>query len=196
MVGYNRAAISLSSGRWDDGIAGAHRTSDYRQVLIRVCRYLKIPYSIKLTTTDLEAEVFLNLLGKAWKQLSTTEQQALTVRVQRSLAQSKLSQPLPLSVQRDPLALLVKGGSALAVTSILKPVLLQQIARQFALHFATYQVARETLIQGGAVAATQFQNYVALQTAQRGMAISAARYGAARGVLAWFRAGAMDLVFC
>ncbi len=156
----------------------------YRQVLIRVCWYLKIPYSIKLTTTDLEAEVFLNLLGRAWKQLSTTEQQALTVRVQRSLAQSKLSQPLPLSVQRDPLALLVKGGSALAVSSILKPVLLQQIARQFALHFATYQVARETLIQGGAVAATQFQNYVALQTAQRGMAISAARYGAARGVLA------------
>ncbi len=156
----------------------------YRQALIRVCRYLKIPYSIKLTTTDLEAEVFLNLLGRAWKQLSTTEQQALTVRVQRSLAESKLSQPLPLSVQRDPLALLVKGGSALAVSSILKPLLLQQIARQFALHFATYQVARETLIQGGAVAATQFQNYVALQTAQRGMAISAARYGAARGVLA------------
>jgi uncharacterized protein YaaW (UPF0174 family) len=155
----------------------------YRQALIHVCRYLKIPYSSKLATTDLEAEVFLNLLGRAWKKLSATEQQNLTVRVQRSLAQS-ISQPLPLSVQRDPLALLVKGGSALAVSSILQPVLLQQIARQFALHFATYQVARETLIQGGAAAATQFQNYVVLQTAERGMAMNAARYGAVRGAFA------------
>jgi uncharacterized protein YaaW (UPF0174 family) len=88
------------------------------------------------------------------------------MRVQRSLAES-VSQPLPLSVQRDPLALLFKGGSALAVSSILQPVLLQKIAQQFALHFATYQVAKETLIQTGAVAATQFQNYVALQTARR-----------------------------
>ncbi len=153
----------------------------YREALIQVCRYLKIPYSNKLATTDLEAEVFLNLLGKAWKQLPATEQQTLTLRLQRSLAHSK-SQPLPLSVQRDPLALLVKGGSALAVSSILKPILLQQIARQFALQFAAYQVTKETLIQGGAVAATQFQNYVALQTARRGMAMSAARYGAVRGV--------------
>ena len=155
----------------------------YREALIQVCRYLKIPYSIKLATTDLEAEVFLNLLGRAWKQLPATDQQTLTLRLQRSLAHSK-SHPLPLSVQRDPLALLVKGGSALAVSSILKPILLQQIAKQFALQFAAYQVTKETLIQSGAVAATQFQNYVALQTARRGMAMSAARYGAVRGVFA------------
>ena len=155
----------------------------YREALIQVCRYLKIPYSNKLATTDLEAEVFLNLLGRAWKQLPATDQQTLTLRLQRSLARSN-SHPLPLSVQRDPLALLVKGGSALAVSSILKPILLQQIARQFALQFAAYQVTKETLIQGGAVAAAQFQNYVALQTARRGMAMSAARYGAVRGVFA------------
>lgn len=156
----------------------------YRQTLIQVCRYLKIPYSNKLATTDLEAEVFLNLLGRAWKQLPALEQQTLTVRVQRSLAKSERAQPLPLSVQRDPLAMLVKGGSALAVSSILQPMLLQQIARQFALQFASYQVAKEALIQGGAAAATQFQSHLALQTAQRGMAMSAARYGATRSVFA------------
>lgn len=156
----------------------------YRQTLIQVCRYLKIPYSNKLATTDLEAEVFLNLLGRAWKQLPALEQQTLTMRVQRALAKSELSQPLPLSVQRDPLAMLVKGGSALAVSSILQPMLLQQIARQFALQFASYQVAKEALIQGGAAAATQFQSHLALQTAQRGMAMSAARYGATRSVFA------------
>ncbi|MFE1745316.1 YaaW family protein [Coleofasciculus sp. H7-2] len=156
----------------------------YRQILIQVCRYLKIPYSAKLSTTDLEAEVFLNLMGRAWKQMPRHEQKALTARVQRSLAKSQLSEPLPLQLQHDPMALLVKGGSALAVSSIVQPLLLQQLARQFAIHFASYQVAKETVIQGSAAAAAQFQNYVVMQTAKRGMAMSAARYGALRSVFA------------
>jgi len=162
------------------------RTSEvtYRQVLIQVCRYLKISYSNKLSTTDLEAEIFLNLMGRAWKRLPASEQEALTVRVQRSLAKSQLSQPLPAHLQHDPINLLLKGGSALAVSSILKPILLQQIARQFALHFATYQVAKETVVGGTVAAAAQFQHYVALQTAKRGMAMSAARYGAVRSIFA------------
>jgi uncharacterized protein YaaW (UPF0174 family) len=155
----------------------------YRQALIQVCRYLKIPYSNKLATTDLEAEVFLNLLGRAWKQLPVKDQQTLTVRVQRSLAKSQ-SQPLPLAVQRDPMAMLIKGSSALAVSSILQPILLQQIARQFALNFASYQVAKEALIRSGTAAATQFQSHLALQAARQGMAMNAARYGAVRGVFA------------
>ncbi|MBD1836721.1 hypothetical protein H6F78_20700 [Coleofasciculus sp. FACHB-64] len=156
----------------------------YRQILIQVCRYLKIPYSAKLSTTDLEAEVFLNLMGRAWKQMPRHEQKALTARVQRSLAKSQLSEPLPVQLQHDPMALLVKGGSALAVSSIVQPLLLQQLARQFAIHFASYQVAKETVIQGSAAAAAQFQNYMVLQTAKRGMAMSAARYGAIRSVFA------------
>lgn len=157
----------------------------YRQALIQVCRYLKIPYSAKLSTTDLEAEIFLNLMGRAWKQMPAAEQRSLTVRVQRSLQKSQLSEPLPVQLERDPMSLLVKGGSALAVSSILQPILLQQLARQCALHFASYQVAKDTLIQTGAAAATQFQNYLALQTARRGMAMSAARYGAVRSVFAF-----------
>lgn len=156
----------------------------YRQALIQVCRYLKIPYSAELSTTDLEAEVFLNLMGRVWKQLPRQEQKAMTVKIQGSLANSELSDPLPVNLQHDPVGLLVKGGSALAVSSIVQPILLQQVARQFAIQFASYQVAKETVIQGGAVAAVQFQNYMALQTAKRGMAMSAARYGAMRSVFA------------
>ena len=163
-------------------LRGRTRQVTYRQVLVQVCRYLKISYSNTLSTIDLEAEVFLNLLGRAWKQLPAIDRRALTVRVQRSL--STLSQPLPWLEQRDPLAMLVKGGSALTVSSILQPMLLQQIARQFALHFASYQVAKEAMIRGGAAAAMQLQSHLALQTAQRGMAMSAARYGAARSVFA------------
>lgn len=155
----------------------------YRQALIQVCRYLKIPYSKQLSTTDLEAEIFLSLLGRAWKRLPASEQEALTRRVQDALAQSEPMKPLPISVQKDPLGLLFKAGSALAVSSLIRPFLLGHIARQFALHFAQYQVARQTLIRGGAAAATQIQGHLAVQAANRGMAVTAARYGVTRSVL-------------
>lgn len=170
-----------------DGVTVLQGRTDqvtYRQTLIKVCRYLKIPYSNTLDTTDLEAEIFLNLLGRAWKQLPAKERQTLTARVQQALAKTQLDEPLPLAVERDPIGLLVKGGSALAVSSVIQPLLLQQIAQQFALHFAKYQVAKTALVEGGAAAATQFQSHLALQTARQGMAMSAARYGAVRGVFA------------
>ncbi|MHC5672620.1 YaaW family protein [Nostoc sp.] len=156
----------------------------YRQALVQVCKYLKIPYSNQLATIDLEAEVFLHLLGQVWKKLPEQEKQKLTVQVQRQLLKSELKQPLPLLLQSDPLGLLFKGGSAIAVTSVLQPLVLKQIARQFAIHFATYQVAKQAAITGSEAAATQFQSYVAMQMAQRGMTVSAARYGATRTMFA------------
>ncbi|HEY9613042.1 YaaW family protein [Allocoleopsis sp.] len=165
-------------------LRGRSHEFTYRQALIQVCHYLKIPYSKKLTTTDIEAEIFLNLMGRAWKKLPASEKKSLTVRVQRSLAQSNFSEPLPVHLQHNPMSLLVKGGSALAVSSIIKPFLLQQMARQLALHFAKYQVAKEAVVRGSAVAAAQVENYLVLQTARRGIALNAARYGATRSVFA------------
>ncbi|BAZ51716.1 hypothetical protein I8748_30720 [Nostoc sp. CENA67] len=171
-----------------DGITvlrGRTNQVSYRQALIQVCKYLKIPYSNQLSTVDLEAEVFLNLLGQVWKKLPEQEKQKLTARVQHHLVKSELKQPLPLLLQRDPLGLLFKGGSALAVTSILQPFVLKQIAQQFAIHFATYQVAKEAAITGSQAATIQFKNYVAIQMAKRGMTASAARYGAVRSMFAF-----------
>lgn len=166
-------------------IRGQTNQFSYRQALMQVCKYLKIPYSPKLSTTDLEAEVFLHLMGRAWKQLPESEQKSLTLRIQRSLARSNFSEPLPMAVQKDPLGIFVKGGCALAVNSVIKPMVLQQIARQFAIQFAKYQMAKQALVRGGTVAATQFQHYVTLQMARRGMALSAGRYGAVRSVFAF-----------
>ena len=70
------------------------------------------------------------------------------------------------------------------MSTIVQPIVLQQLARQFALHFAKYQVAKQAIIQGGTTAATQLQGYVTVQMAKRGMAVSAARYGATRSVFA------------
>ncbi len=156
----------------------------YRQILLQVCRHLKLPYQESMSTVDLEAEVFLSLLARAWKQLPVAERGALTIRLQRSLTNAQILPQLPLALQQDPLSLLAKGSSALAISSVLRPILLQQIARQFALHFATYQVAQQAVTAGGAVAAAQVQNYVVLQAARRGMALSAARLTAVRSIFA------------
>ncbi len=153
----------------------------YRQTLIRVCHYLKIPYSNKMSTTDIEADIFLNLLGKAWKNLPPAQQSTLMAQIQESLAKSNIPDALPVQLQHNPVNLLLKGSSALAVNSIVKPLLLKHIAQQFALHFARYQVAQQAMLRGGAAVANQ----VAVGTARRGMALTAARYGAVRGVLAF-----------
>ncbi|MBL1174485.1 YaaW family protein [Pantanalinema sp. GBBB05] len=170
-----------------DGVTVLSRKTEqlsYRQILIQVCRYLKLPYKASMSTIDLEEEVFLNLLARAWKQLPASEQRQITVRLKRSLTNSQLLPELPIAVQQDPMSLVLKGGTALAVTSVLRPLLLQQIAKQFALHFASYQVAKQAVAIGSATVASQFQNYVVLQTARRGMTLSAARYTAVRGLFA------------
>lgn len=168
-----------------DGITVLRRQTDrvsYRDILIQVCRYLKIPYSQKMTTIDIESEIFLNLLQKAWHKLPPSQQKSLKSKVISSLADSTNPEPLPLSLQHDPVKILLQGSSVVAVSSILKPWLLQKIAQQFALHFATYQVAKTTIINGGIATATQLQNHFALQMAKRGMVMSTARYTAVRSV--------------
>ena len=121
-------------------------------------------------------------LQKAWHKLPPSQQQSLKSKVISSLADSTNPEPLPLSLQHDPVKILLQGSSVVAVSSILKPWLLQKIAQQFALHFATYQVAKTTIINGSIATATQLQNHFTLQMAKRGMAISTARYTAVRSI--------------
>lgn len=169
-----------------DGVTvlqGKTQQVSYRQVLIKICRYLKINYSHNLSTTELEAEIFLHLLGRTCQQLPASEQQNLLKKVQRSLAQKNLPEPLPLSVQANPFNLFLKGSSAVAVSAILKPIILRELANQFALHFAKYQVATEAIKLGSTVATNQLQNYATVKMAQRSMVVSATRYGAMRSVL-------------
>ncbi|HEY9624373.1 MAG TPA: hypothetical protein V6C78_28720 [Crinalium sp.] len=156
----------------------------YRQVLIQVCRYLKIPYSQNFSTAELESEIFLSLLNRAWKKLPAAQKRVLTGKLQEALSHSQIAKQLPTSVHNDPMTLVLKGGSAFAVNSVVRPWILQLVARQFALHAATYQVAAEALAQGGVTAVAKIQSQAALETASRGMALSAARYGAVRTVFA------------
>ena len=161
----------------------SHQVS-YRQALIQVCQYLRIAYSDAFSTTDLESEVFLHVLEKAWPRLPKQEQRALQRGVQQAIATSAEYQALPLALQQNPLGLLAKGGSALAVSAVLRPWLLQHIARQFAVHLARQQIAKQTLARGGLALGGQIQGRVAVAMASRGMAVNAARYAATRSFFA------------
>jgi uncharacterized protein YaaW (UPF0174 family) len=166
-------------------LRGKTREVSYRQTLIRVCHYLKIPYSKQMATTDIEAEIFLKLIGKAWKRLPASEKKSVIARIQRAIAQSNPSEPLLVQLKQDSVDIILKGSSAIAVNSFIKPLILKQIAEQFAIHFATYQAATSALVRGGTAAAAGIQSQIVLQTAKQGMAVNAARYGAVRTVFAF-----------
>ncbi|MGR3273988.1 YaaW family protein [Acaryochloris marina NIES-2412] len=155
-------------------LKGQTETLNYRQVLVQVSRHLKIQYSPTLSTTDLEAEIYLHLIKEAWQKLPENQQEQLRKRIQTALAEAP-GTPLPVNCQTDPRRWLLEGSSALAVSSVLRPLLLKQLARQFAAQMAVYQVARQ--------AAPQIEGQLAVQAARRGMAWNAARYGVMRGAL-------------
>lgn len=165
-------------------IRGQSAQVSYRQVLIQVCRYLKIPYAQDFSTLDLESEIFLHLLQRACKSMSADERRQLNQRMQRSLSQLQFAQPLPANLQHNPLGVLLKGSSALALSAVVRPLVLQQLARQIAIHMATYQVAQQAIAKGGVAIATQIQARAAMQTATRGIVLNTARYTAVRSVLA------------
>lgn len=171
-----------------DGFTVLHGQSQamtYRQTLIQVCRYLRLPYAEAWPTEDLEAEVFLHLIELAWQKLPPGERQQVQRDLQKTLVQSPQFQTLPKALQANPTGLLVKGGSALAVSSLLRPWLLHHLSRQVLLQVARYEVAKQTLVRGGGTALAQIQSRVALGMASRGVAVNAARYGATRTLLAW-----------
>ena len=153
----------------------------YRKILVRVCLYLKIPYSQQMSTTDIEAEIFLHLVSNAWKKLPVSEQKSLQRKVSNALTVDRPPAPLPLHIQHNPLKILMTGSGLIAVNSLVKKWLLKHIARQFAVHFARYQAAKTALVKGGAV--TLLQSKFALNTAQKGMTTTIARYGTTRTVL-------------
>jgi uncharacterized protein YaaW (UPF0174 family) len=160
------------------------KTSDvsYREVLERVCQHLNIKYSQNQAVEDIESELFLNLISNSWKKLSPQERSTIDESMQSALTESDLQKSLPLDAQRNPMSLLVKGGSAIAVSTVIRSAVLTAIARQMAWHFASYQVGYEVIKAGGTAIATRLNAYISTYLAKRGMAVAATQYTAARTV--------------
>jgi len=168
-----------------DGLTVLRRKTShvsYREVLERVCQHLHIKYSQNQTVEDIESELFLNLISNSWKKLSPQERSTIDESLQSVLTESDLQKSLPLDAQRNPMSLLVKGGSAIAVSTVIRSAVLTAIARQMAWHFATYQVGYEVIKAGGTAIATRLNAYISTYLAKRGMAVAATQYTAARTV--------------
>ncbi|MGB5709526.1 MAG: hypothetical protein WBM44_01260, partial [Waterburya sp.] len=84
-------------------LRGRTQEVSYREILIKVCHYLKIPYSSRMNATDIEAEIFLHLVSKAWKKLPLQEQKSLQAQVGNSLATAHPPEALPVQLQHNPL---------------------------------------------------------------------------------------------
>jgi uncharacterized protein YaaW (UPF0174 family) len=157
-----------------DGLTVLQGRSDeltYRHILIQVCRHLRLDYYSDMDTTELESEVFLHLLERAWKKMPARDRDTLNAKIQVVISSSDLAQRLPEALR----------SSAIALSSLVRPLVLRMIVRQFALHFAQYEVARTSLAQGSIASLAQWQT---LKIAQHGMAANAARYGVARSAFA------------
>ncbi|MEM6254023.1 MAG: hypothetical protein AAF821_13975 [Cyanobacteria bacterium P01_D01_bin.156] len=155
----------------------------YRCILLQLARQLKLNLPKELTTLDLEAEIFLQFLEKSWQRLSPDEQRQMEQRFTNELAQVEQFQALSPQLQRHPMALVLKGSSAIAINSVVRPWLLRQIAKQFAIQLTQYQAAQQSL-RGTLSLGAKLQGRAALTLASRGMALNAARYGAMRSVFA------------
>jgi uncharacterized protein YaaW (UPF0174 family) len=151
----------------------------YRQILLRVGRYLKLRLSPSLSTTDLEAEIFLSLLQRMWRKLPARQKQALSQRVQQSFAQVDDLQAWGANLQNDPLRLILEGGAALTVNALVRPMLVQMVTREFIAHFTASQVVKDALVN------LPLQGQAALQLAKDGVALNTARFGLARSAVAF-----------
>jgi uncharacterized protein YaaW (UPF0174 family) len=119
---------------------------------------------------DSKAVTYRQVLVRTWKNIPAGERQDLVQRIGEALQQSA-SEPLPLTCNAEPLRLMVEGGSALAMSSVVRPMVLRQVARQFALYFSTYPMAN-------------LSSTLVVQAARQGVASTALRYATTRSVFA------------
>lgn len=170
-------------------LKGTSRQLSYRQILLQVCRYFKLEAQTDggatVSTIALEEEIFLHLLGVAYHKLPLKDQQSLERYFHRSLTQLTVGPTFFLenSAQHS-LRLLLKGGSAVITSSVVRPLILRHIASKIASHIVRYQIAKNAMSGGGKVAFGMIRNRVMLQMARRGVALNVASYGAIRGVFA------------
>ncbi|BAY50903.1 YaaW family protein [Thermosynechococcus vestitus] len=127
-------------------LKGKAQQISYRQTLMRVCRYLKIKFSPSWTVPELEMEIFLNVLQRMWKKLGDQDRRVLAAQIQESLPELHHGHPISMEMVR----LVLEGGAAIAISSVVRSMVVQQVARQFAIRFAGSKLSIAPLVSRGA----------------------------------------------
>ncbi|XFA73796.1 hypothetical protein RYO59_002049 [Thermosynechococcaceae cyanobacterium Okahandja] len=113
-------------------LKGKAQQISYRQTLMRVCRYLNIKFSPSWTVAELEVEIFLGLLQRMWAKLPDRDRRVLAEHIQASLPELRHGHPISLETVR----LILEGGAVIALTPMMRSLVVQQVVRQCVVQFA------------------------------------------------------------
>ncbi|KAG2643770.1 hypothetical protein PVAP13_2KG348165 [Panicum virgatum] len=161
----------------------------YRDVLLGVRKKLGVQCSSKLSTADLEAEIFLYLVNEysshqkdpvsfPWdKQKSPNEISDLGVNKWKVLTDTAWR-----IGAKGLESTFLKGGSALTVKTMYES-LASRLSGKLLMEAANYEIKKELVKQGGRLAAVNLESRAGLLAARQGLARAASRYVGLRSVM-------------
>ncbi|KAG0583487.1 hypothetical protein KC19_3G140200 [Ceratodon purpureus] len=164
------------------------RRPTYRDVLLRVRSKLNVPCSIKLSTEDMEAEIFLHLLQDYSSQPKKRPQPKRRVpyleaieRAKGSRFRDNISSAIRLGSE-ELLTTILKGSSAVTM-STLQRFITKKLSGKVLVETARYQLAKEALVKGGQAVAAKLESQVAMLAARQTLAGAATRYMTLRSTM-------------
>ncbi|XP_057952406.1 uncharacterized protein LOC131146678 isoform X2 [Malania oleifera] len=164
----------------------------YRNVLLGARKKLNVPCSYKLSTEDLEVEIFLHLLQNySGEELETFPGSCENSQIPSSrgslesgLRQWKAQVVAALRVGAPGLqSMILKGGGMLMFGRIYQ-LLARRLSGKMFVEAAKYQIKNGILKKGGQFAAMNLESRVALLAAKQGFTKAAARYLGLRSMMA------------
>lgn len=147
----------------------------YKNVLLAVRKELNIPCSNKLSTEDLEAEIFLHLL----REYSSEEFEASSGSISNTEGGLELGlsgwKVQALSAIKEFRSVILKGSGIITLAKICQ-LLSKRLTGKLFVEAANYQIKKEFIKKGGQVAAINLESRAALLAAKQGLTGAASRY--------------------
>ncbi|XP_031280072.1 uncharacterized protein LOC116138507 isoform X1 [Pistacia vera] len=165
----------------------------YRNVLLAVRKKLNIPCSSKLSTEDLEVEIFLHLLQEYASEESGVfpglweNSKAIDIQntLELGLSQWKVQGLAFMKVGAAELkSMILKGGGMYTLAKVYE-LLARRLSGKVFLEAANYQIKKEVLKKGGQLAAINLESRAALLAAKQGFAGAATKYLGFRSMMAF-----------
>ncbi|KAJ0048636.1 hypothetical protein Pint_16839 [Pistacia integerrima] len=165
----------------------------YRNVLLAVRKKLNIPCSSKLSTEDLEVEIFLHLLQEYASEESGVfpglweNSKAIDIQntLELGLSQWKVQGLAFMKVGAAELkSMILKGGGMYTLAKVYE-LLARRLSGKVFLEAANYQIKKEVLKKGGQLAAINLESRAALLAAKQGFAGAATKYLGLRSMMAF-----------
>ncbi|KAF5188859.1 hypothetical protein FRX31_021552 [Thalictrum thalictroides] len=156
----------------------------YREILLSVRRKLGVPCSSKLSTEDLEVEIFLHLLQEyssretddiphTWE---NSEINNSSGGLELGLNQQKVQTSAALRIGAPELkSMILKAGGVFTLGKIYQ-VVARRLSGKMLLEAANYQIKNEIIKEVGKLAALSLEPRAALFAAKKGLAGAASRF--------------------